>query len=163
MTATLERPAPAAVGDRSWRERLQPLVWPGGGWGVTVLVTLLAGLLRFIRLDQPATALDGGKVRIGYIFDEQYYACDAKSLVTYGVEHSTSSNGAFCTTTGDPAFVVHPPLGKWFIGLGEKLFGFTPFGWRFAAAMFGTLTVLLVIRIGRRMTGSTLLGGFAGS
>ena len=164
MTATLDRPlVVASEARRTWRDRLQPLVWPGGGWGATILVTLFAGLLRFIRLDQPATALEaGGKVRIGYIFDEQYYACDAKSLITYGVEHSTASSGPFCSTTDDPAFVVHPPLGKWLIGLGEKVFGFTPFGWRFAAALFGTLTVLLVIRIGRRMTGSTLLGAFAG-
>jgi dolichyl-phosphate-mannose--protein O-mannosyl transferase len=57
---------------------------------------------------------------------------------------------------------VHPPLGKWVIALGEKAFGFTTFGWRFSAAVLGTLTVLLVIRIGRRMTGSTLLGALAG-
>jgi dolichyl-phosphate-mannose--protein O-mannosyl transferase len=163
MTVTLERPLPAASREhRTWRDRLQPLALPGG-WGVTVFVTLVAGLLRFIRLDQPATALEaGGKVRVGYIFDEQYYACDAKSIVTYGVEHSTASTGAFCSTTDQAAFVVHPPLGKWLIGAGEKLFGFGPFGWRFAAALFGTLTVLLVVRIGRRMTGSSLLGGFAG-
>ena len=38
----------------------------------------------------------------------------------------------------------------------------TPFGWRFAAAVAGTLTVLVVVRVGRRMTGSTLLGCLAG-
>jgi dolichyl-phosphate-mannose--protein O-mannosyl transferase len=161
MTATLERPAAAAV---TWRDRLQPLAYQGGGWGVTVLVTLFAGLLRFIRLDQPATTLtDKGVVQgPADIFDEVYYACDAHNLIRYGVEHATASGGAFCTSTDDPAFVVHPPLGKWLIGLGEKAFGFDTFGWRFAAALFGTLTVLLVVRIGRRMTGSSLLGGFAG-
>ncbi|HUR51703.1 MAG TPA: phospholipid carrier-dependent glycosyltransferase [Mycobacteriales bacterium] len=159
MSTTLDRPVPRTL---TWRDRLQPIAYAGGGWGVTFLVTLIAGLLRFIRLDQPATALDDGKVRIGYIFDEQYYACDAKSLITYGVEHTSSPGGAFCTTTGDPSFVVHPPLGKWLIGLGEHVFGFGTFGWRFAAAVFGTLTVLLVVRIGRRMTGSTVLGGLAG-
>ena len=159
MTATLQAPAPPTV---TWRDRLQPLAYAGGGWAVTLLVTVIAGLLRFIRLDQPATNLEKGKVIPGYIFDEVYYACDSKSLIAYGTEHSTVSGAPFCTLTDEPAFAVHPPLGKWLIGLGEKMFGFDSFGWRFAAAVFGTLTVLLVVRIGRRMTGSTLLGGLAG-
>ncbi len=161
MTSTLDRPTLPAP---TWRDRLQPLTYTGGGWGVTALVTLIAGLLRFLRLDQPATTLtDKGVAQgPGDIFDEVYYACDAHSLITYGVEHATQPGAAFCTTTDAPAFVVHPPLGKWLIGLGEKAFGFDTFGWRFAAALFGTLTVLLLVRIGRRMTGSTLLGGLAG-
>jgi dolichyl-phosphate-mannose-protein mannosyltransferase len=161
MTATLDPPVAEAP---TWRDRLQPLTYAGGGWGITLLVTTFAGLLRFIRLDQPATTLtDKGLVEgPGDIFDEVYYACDSHSLVKYGVEHATVSGGPFCTPTDQPSFVVHPPLGKWLIGLGEKVFGFDTFGWRFAAALFGTLTVLLVVRIGRRMTGSTLLGGMAG-
>jgi dolichyl-phosphate-mannose--protein O-mannosyl transferase len=162
MTATLDRPA--ALDTPDWRDRLQPLVHGGGGWGVTLLVTVVAGLLRFLRLDQPATTLtDKGVVQgPADIFDEVYYACDAYNLVTHGVEKATAAGAPFCTPTDAPAFVVHPPLGKWLIGLGEKAFGFDTFGWRFAAAVVGTLTVLLVIRIGRRMTGSTLLGGLAG-
>jgi len=160
VTATIERPELEAP---TWRDRLQPLTYAGGGWGVTLLVTVFAGLLRFIRLDQPATALtDKGVPRIGYIFDEEYYACDAHNLVKYGAEHATAAGQPWCTPGDGPSFVVHPPLGKWLIGLGEKVFGFDTFGWRFAAALFGTLTVLLVVRIGRRMTGSTLLGGLAG-
>ncbi len=164
MTATLDRPLTEAPPTSTWRDRLRPLVDGAGGWGVTLLVTVVAGLLRFIRLDQPATTLtDKGVVQgPADIFDEVYYACDAHNLIRYGVERASEANGPFCTPTGQPAFVVHPPLGKWLIGIGEKLFGFDTFGWRFAAALFGTLTVLLVVRIGRRMTGSTLLGGFAG-
>ncbi|WP_336217223.1 phospholipid carrier-dependent glycosyltransferase, partial [Nonomuraea sp. LPB2021202275-12-8] len=55
-----------------------------------------------------------------------------------------------------------PPLGKWMIGAGEWLFGMTPFGWRFAAAVVGTLSILILARVARRMTRSTLLGCFAG-
>jgi dolichyl-phosphate-mannose-protein mannosyltransferase len=165
MTATtLDRPAPDDFDPEppTWRERLLPLGPQSGGWAVTLLVTVLAGLLRFLRLDQPATTLsDKGTAQgPGDIFDEVYYACDARSLMRYGVEHA--SNG-FCNLKDDTAaFVVHPPLGKWLIGLGEQAFGFNTFGWRFSAALFGTLTVLLVVRIGRRLTGSTLLGGLAG-
>jgi dolichyl-phosphate-mannose--protein O-mannosyl transferase len=157
----MESPADLAP---TWRDRLQPLVDASGGWAVTLLVTLVAGLLRYIRLDQPASTLtDKGLVQgPGDIFDEVYYACDAHSLLKYGVEHATTTGAPFCSTTDQAAYVVHPPLGKWLIALGEKAFGFNTFGWRFAAALFGTLTVLLVVRIGRRMTGSTLLGGLAG-
>ena len=159
MTATLDRPT---VHDRpvpTWRDRLQPLVSGSAGWGVTLLVTVLGGLLRFLRLDLPGT---GGEHGTGKIFDEIYYSCDAQNLLRYGVEHATKEGSASCIPTGGGAFIVHPPLGKWAIAVGEQLFGVNSFGWRFSAAVAGTLTILLVVRIGRRMTGSTLLGGLAG-
>ena len=37
-----------------------------------------------------------------------------------------------------------------------------PFGWRFASAMVGSLMVLVMFRLARRLTGSTLLGLVAG-
>ena len=163
MTATLERPLPDTLPD-TWRDRLQPLVGGGGGWPATLLVTVIAAVLRFVRLDLPATTLNAQGVRVGpgKIFDEIYYACDAQNLLRYGVEHATVSGNDRCVPTGGGAFVVHPPLGKWLIAGGEQLFGVTTFGWRSAAALFGVLTVLLTVRIGRRMTGSTLLGATAG-
>ena len=39
---------------------------------------------------------------------------------------------------------THPPLGKIFIALGIKLFGMTPFGWRFAGAFFGVLIIPVI-------------------
>ena len=159
MTATLERP-PAAPGP-SWRDRLQPAVAgldPRVGWLATLAVGLLAGLLRFVRLDLPA----------GRIFDEVYYSCDAQNLLRFGVEAATRSDdgdpsvAARCEPTGNPGFVVHPPLGKWAIALGIRLFGADELGWRFAAAVAGTLTVVLLVRLTRRMTGSTVLGCYAG-
>ena len=64
----------------------------------------------------------------------------------------------------NPAYelVVHPPVGKWLIAGGEYLFGYSGLGWRFSSAVLGTLLVLLVVRIVRRMTRSTLVGGIAG-
>ena len=38
-------------------------------------------------------------------------------------------------------FIVHPPVGKWLIALGEKAFGMDPFGWRVAAAITGPARV----------------------
>ena len=53
MTATLDRPQLSDVAGPTWRDRLQPLVTGSGGWGATLLVTALGGLLRFLRLDLP--------------------------------------------------------------------------------------------------------------
>lgn len=39
---------------------------------------------------------------------------------------------------------THPQLGKCFIALGIKLFGMTPFGWRFFTAIFGILFIPLI-------------------
>ena len=154
MTATLAAPpvspVPSAAG-RPWRERLQPLAGRGGWWA-TLAVGVFAGLLRFVRLDLPR----------GKIFDEIYYSCDAQNLLRFGVEQSTQSNNSHCVPTGQPGFVVHPPLGKWLIGAGEKTFGINELGWRFSAAVAGTLTVLVLVRLARRMTGSTVLGCLAG-
>lgn len=164
MTALLSVPVePGPDPAPTWRQRLQPLVG-SGGWLAALAVTLLAGVLRFVRLDIPFNGDVGGKV-----FDEVYYACDAQNLLRFAVEQATLSDpddtsvAGSCTPTGTGSFVVHPPLGKWAIALGIKAFGVTPFGWRFAAAVAGTLTVLLVVRVGRRMTGSTLLGCLAGT
>ncbi len=158
MTALLSAPVTPTPAAAAWRGRLQPLA-SRGGWPVTLLVTLVAGLLRFVRLDLPYNGSVGGK-----IFDEVYYASYAQNLLRYGVEHVTRSGdqAGACLPVDGGSFVVHPPLGKWAIAVGLKLFGTSTFGWRVMAALAGTLTVLLVVRAGRRMTGSTLLGALAG-
>ena len=57
---------------------------------------------------------------------------------------------------------MHPPVGKWLIAAGEALFGMNSFGWRVAPLVFGTLLVLVTIRLVRRVSKSTLVGGLAG-
>ncbi len=57
---------------------------------------------------------------------------------------------------------MQPEVGKLLIAVGEWLFGLNSFGWRFASAVFGSLAILLMCRIARRMTRSTLLGCVAG-
>jgi dolichyl-phosphate-mannose--protein O-mannosyl transferase len=53
-------------------------------------------------------------------------------------------------------------VGQWLIALGEKVFGMNPLGWRIAPAIVGTLMVLVMVRLARRLTGSMLLGIVAG-
>ncbi len=113
-------------------------------WLWALAVTAVAGGLRFSGLGSP-----GEK-----IFDEIYYAKDARSLLKHGVELNSDGTG--------PGFVVHPPLGKWLIAIGEHVYGYNALGWRVAAAVAGTLSVLVLVRVARRMTRSTLLGCVAG-
>lgn len=48
---------------------------------------------------------------------------------------------------------THPPLGKTIISLGIAAFGMTPFGWRFASAVCGTLVVPLMYLFCRKISG----------
>lgn len=131
------------------------------GWGGPLLVTLLAGVMRFWHLGSPKAV----------IFDETYYAKDAWALVHRGFEVNWDKNAndlilqtnGHVTIPADAAYVVHPPVGKYVIGLGELMFGFNPFGWRFMTALLGTLSILMLCRIGRRIFRSTFLGCLAGA
>ncbi len=143
------------------RERLAPPMPDDGrwSWGGPLLVSAVAAVLRFWGLGSPHV----------FSFDETYYAKDALSLMRYGYEQETVSNandlilsGNSHVFTGQASYIVHPPIGKWVIASGEWVFGATPFGWRVAPAILGTLAVLMLARIVRRMTRSTLLGCIAG-
>ncbi|MFH8815889.1 dolichyl-phosphate-mannose--protein mannosyltransferase [Streptomyces sp. NPDC017862] len=142
---------PPALADRLVR-------W--SAWGGPLLA-LVAGVLRFWNLGSPKAV----------IFDETYYAKDAWALVNQGYEGAWPkdvdklilSDPSAVDIPVEPGYVVHPPVGKWIIGFGEQLFGFTPFGWRFMVALLGTLSVLMLCRIGRRLFRSTFLGCLAGT
>lgn len=129
-------------------------------WIGTVALTVLAFAMRLWNLDRPHA----------FAFDETYYAKDAWSLINHGyvrgyVDGANEQILDGLTTglwTADPSMVVHPEVGKWLIGLGEAVFGMNPFGWRIMAAVVGSLMVLVLIRLARRLTGSTLLGLVAG-
>jgi dolichyl-phosphate-mannose-protein mannosyltransferase len=141
------------------RLRVPPLTDRAVGWIVTLLIGAVAFTLRVVRLEVPNKL----------VFDETYYAKDAYSLLTSGYERNWPSGADAKIASGtvdlmEPAaaFAVHPPLGKWLIAGGEYLFGMNSFGWRFAPLVFGTLLVCIVIRLVRRVSRSTLIGGLAG-
>ena len=67
-----------------------------------------------------------------------------------------------CSGTGCGEYVVQPPVGKLAIAVGEWIYGLTTLGWRLAPAVFGTLAILVMCRVARRITRSTLLGCTAG-
>lgn len=111
----------------------------------TVVVTLIGAVVRFQNLNFPT---DHGSP----IFDGKHYVPQA---------WQTLRNGGWADNAGYE-LIVHPPLGKHLIAVGEWLFGYNGWGWRFSAAVAGTLIILMIVRIARRLTRSTLLGVLAG-
>ncbi|MFF6995637.1 dolichyl-phosphate-mannose--protein mannosyltransferase [Streptomyces sp. NPDC008313] len=154
-------PSPRIAAALGLRDEVVYAVTRWSAWLGPLLVTLVAGIMRFWNLGSPRAV----------IFDETYYAKDAWALIHNGYEANWAKDANDLILQGngnvriptDAAYVVHPPVGKYVIGLGEWMFGFNPFGWRFMTAVLGTLSVLMLCRIGRRLFRSTFLGCLAGA
>lgn len=131
-------------------------------WLAPALVVVLAAVLRLWNL---AAAHD-----LMNQFDETYYVKDAWTLSQLGYEAAwpAEANDRFLAGdvnifTTDPAFVIHPPLGKWIIALGMMVLGpESGWGWRITTALLGTAAVLVLILIAKRLTGSTTFSVVAG-
>ncbi|QTX04092.1 dolichyl-phosphate-mannose--protein mannosyltransferase [Agromyces archimandritae] len=129
-------------------------------WAGPIAVTLLAGILRFWNLGHPHAL----------VFDETYYVKDAWTLLHLGYEATWPDDANASFEAGDtdvfgsdPSYVVHPPLGKWMIGLGMAAFGAgDAFWWRATTALAGTLAVLILTLVARRLFGQTALAVVAG-
>ena len=78
-------------------------------------------------------------------FDETVHALTAYDFI----------NGRF------PTERTHPPLGSSIIALGIKLFGMSPFGWRFICALFGVIIVMPLYALAKLMFGSRRLAFLA--
>ena len=130
------------------------------GWAASLGVFALALFLRLWHLGTPRE----------FAFDETYYAKDAWSMLHFGYARNYADGADAKILAGHtmdqfasgPEMVVHPDVGKWLIALGEKAFGMDPLGWRVASAVIGSLMVLVMVRLARRVTGSTMLGLLAG-
>lgn len=90
----------------------------------------------------------------GFVFDEVYYAQNANSLLHHGVELDPK--------TGAAQFIVHPPVGKWMIAIGIKIFGYHEFGWRISAALVGTASIVMIFYIAKRLFNNYFLSLSAG-
>lgn len=155
-------PARTAFSERVLRRRLlgEELRFGLWGWLLPVLVAGIGGVLRFVRLGEPDSL----------VFDETYYVKDAYSFLQSGYEREWPEEADTSFNAGNPGilletpdYVVHPPVGKWMIAFGMLLFGpSNPFGWRFTAAVVGTLSILILALVAQRLFGSVVLGGVAG-
>ena len=153
--------APPAPPEKTTIERLRvpPMADRLTGWLVTIAVTAIAFVLRAVHLGRPDKL----------IFDETYYAKDAYALLRFGYERTWPKDadpkiiaGNLDVMQDSAAFIVHPQVGKWLIAFGEHFFGMTSVGWRVAPLIAGTLLVLVLTRLVRRVSRSTLIGGIAG-
>ena len=163
---------PAADLPGAWRRRWDR-AWASErfwAWAGPLIVTAIGGLPRFWHLATPHKM----------IFDETYYVKEGVSYLKYGVEMTLKetlttdaskrndmadrllAGGSTDIFSTQPDRVVHPMVGKWMIAFGEWLFGPTSsFGWRFSAALCGTLSILILGRVAYRLFGSALLGTVA--
>ena len=123
-------------------------------------MVLLAAVLRLWNLGVPHAL----------VFDETFYVKDAWSLFNNGYESTWPADanvqfeaGHTDIFTTDPSFVVHPPLGKWLIGLGMNLLGpGNPWGWRLATVVVGVLAVVLIMLVAQKLFQSRLLALITG-
>ncbi|NEG70517.1 dolichyl-phosphate-mannose--protein mannosyltransferase [Bifidobacterium choloepi] len=139
-------------------------------WLFTLLVTLGGGLLRWFRLGEPKAV----------VFDETYYVKDAWTMLMTGEARNWpdtvflngaeySVNDLFASGNTDnwlpsAEYVVHPPVGKWLIALGLKLFGGagSTVAWRASCAIAGTVAILLLIRVVLRLFHNVSVAMLAG-
>ena len=138
----VDRPAPTAPVTVPWDRR---------DTVTTAVVAVLAFFTRFIGV---TTAVSKGTP----VFDEKHYVPQGWDI------YRSSFNPVIGGIESNPGYglVVHPPLGKKLVALGEALFGYTPLGWRFVAALFGALTVVFIMLLARRISQSWVVAIFAG-
>ncbi len=91
--------------------------------------------------EQSLAAYDNTYLNSTY-FDEIYHARTAFEHIEYTPGHYENT---------------HPPLGKHIIGIGIRLFGMHPFGWRFMGTLFGVLMLPLMYIFAKRLFKSSFI------
>jgi dolichyl-phosphate-mannose--protein O-mannosyl transferase len=109
------------------------------GYALAVaLVLLISTALRLWQLGMPADKM----------FDEIYYAKDAKAIVD---GRTGIHDGQYRWAVGDEVSWPHPEMGKMAIAAGILLFGDRAFGWRLPALVAGVALLACVYPLGRRL------------
>ena len=133
-TRPADRPSPPAATSHPKQDRRLPRQ-----------VRVLAGVAGLLTL---VTRLPGlTRPRI-LVFDEVFYATQGWEISRGGVEQGV---------------VVHPPLAKWLLAIGIKIFGFTPLGWRIIPLLAGVVVVMSTVIAAYRLLGSRIAAGLAGA
>jgi dolichyl-phosphate-mannose-protein mannosyltransferase len=104
---------------------------------VVVVLALSAGV-RLYHLGTPKS----------YIFDEVYYAKDARTILKANVGPTDKT---FPWEPGKEVSWPHPEWGKFLIAGGILLFGDNAFGWRIMSAVAGLVMVAAVYPLARRL------------
>lgn len=93
------------------------------------------------------------------LFDEQEKIPAADSFMnsTYFDEIYHARTAYEHIKNVEPYEITHPPLGKLLLGIGIRIFGMVPFGWRFSGTLFGVLMLPAIYLVLKKMFGGTLV------
>ena len=109
-----------------------------------IITYLLIGITSFLMRIIKHDFSDTGNMPV---FDEKHYVSQAKEMLTNGGMEYNPNYG----------LIVHPPLGKWLLSIGEMIFGYTPLGWRIMPILAGVITVITTCIIIQKITNSYYL------
>lgn len=104
---------------------------------LVVLILAISAGLRLYNLASPGE----------YMFDEVYYAKDAKAILDGRMDPKRD----YPWEPGDVVSWAHPDAGKMAIAVGIALFGDRPLGWRAFSVVAGLVLLALVYPIARRL------------
>ena len=117
---------------------------PGTSWAgpkvvlaMVLLIIVVSAGLRLYDLASPGE----------YMFDEVYYAKDAKAILDGRMDPKRD----YPWEPGDVVSWAHPDAGKMAIAVGIALFGDRSVGWRLPSAVAGLVLLTLVYPIARRL------------
>jgi dolichyl-phosphate-mannose-protein mannosyltransferase len=117
-----------------------PITDPVSRRRVSLTIALILLVSAALRLWQVATPAE-------YMFDEVYYAKDAKAIV----DGRVAPQPPLRWEAGDEVSWPHPEMGKFAIAAGVLLFGDRAFGWRLPAVIAGLAMLACVYPLARRM------------
>ncbi len=120
--------------------RPRPIADPARRHRVALAVALILLVSTGLRLWQLGTPSD-------YMFDEVYYAKDAKAIV----DGRVGPQPPLRWEAGDEVSWPHPEMGKFAIAAGVRLFGDRAFGWRLPAVVAGIALLACVYPLARRL------------
>jgi len=130
-----------------------PVEQSGGWWSVArsipgaVDARWLLGLLLFASLLLRLVNINTPGGPNGYVFDEKYYVNAARVILGIPLPVQKPPLPYADQQPGIDPNHEHPPLGKVMIAASMRVFGNTPFGWRFPSVLMGMLCILLLYGI----------------
>lgn len=123
-----------------WRNKLTYLA--------LALIVILAGFLRFYKLDQIPASLNWDEIAAGY---------NAYTIANWGADEYGNKFPIVFTSFGDDKHPVHIYL----TSIVVKTFGLSDFNIRSTSAVIGVLSVLAIFFLASELFGSKLAGLFA--
>lgn len=112
---------------------------------VLAVIVILAGFLRFYKLDQIPASLNWDEVAAGY---------NAYTIANWGADEYGNKFPITFTSFGDDKHPVHIYITSIIV----KIFGLSDFNTRSSSALIGTLSVLVIFFLARELFKSNLAG-----